>query len=144
MCHASGLALHAKHGLSCSFSRQIAVNWRPKLSESPAANEVMCFVFSNFSALRALFFNNSLVFNYFLASFLDAHVFSLTYWLRSYYSLCFFVPPLRGCSGPVRFPSRFGGPPRLPTTMCPHQDHLYRLSQVPEFVKRKMQTPVHR
>ena len=59
----------AKRGFFCSFSGQIAVNSRAKLSESPVFNEVMRFVFNNFSALRAPFFNNSLVFKYFLASF---------------------------------------------------------------------------
>ncbi len=50
------------------------------------------------------------------------------------------MPPLAGSSEPIRFPSRFGGLKCLPTTMCPYQDHAYRLSQVPEFVKWKMQT----
>jgi len=103
----------------------MAVNWRAKLSESLAFNEVIRFFFNNFQALRAQFFNNSLVFKYFLASF-QQRPFVYNNILASF--VLFFVPPLPGSSGPIRLPSRFGRPHRSPTTMCPHEDHHYSLS----------------
>jgi len=41
--------------------------------------------------------------------------------------------------GPFRRPSRLVALRPLPTTMCPQNDHLSRLSQTSGFVKRKMQ-----
>ena len=65
-------------------------------------------------------------------------LFSTTWWLRSYHFLFFQMPGFpewRGVSRPRR-PSV--GPQRLPTTICPHKDHDYRLSSVPGVVKGKM------
>jgi len=100
----------------------------------------MRFVFTNLSALRAPFFNNSLVFKYFLASFRQRPFVSNNIVASFVLFLVCFRAPTPRLVGAHPLPSRFGGPKRSPTTVCPHQDHLYRLSQVPEFVKRKMQT----
>jgi hypothetical protein len=102
----------------------------------------MSFVFKHFLASFSQFSCNYLFFQL-LLSFVPAlaiwlHLFSITYWLRSYLSLYVLNREFSQVPGPSRLFSRLRTPGRLPTTICPHNDHSYRLSLGPRFVKRKI------
>ena len=64
-------------------------------------------------------------------------LFSMTYWLRSYYFLFFPIPFSPARRNHSRHPLRLVAHRPLPTTMCPYHDHNNRLSHAPGFVKRK-------
>jgi len=99
----------------------------------------MSCIFSYLLDFQSGFSYNYRVFKYLLALFQIRHVFSIIYWLRSYF-FCYFsngdVPrspepfgqavPLFACRQPL-------------ATYCRQFDHCDRLSQVRSFVKRKIQ-----
>jgi hypothetical protein len=95
----------------------------------------MCFIFSNFLASYLIFSYNSFYFKYFLASFQQPFN-AFNNILASFVLFFVFLQPLSlDCRVTIPLflltrPSR-----RSLATMCPEQDHGYRLSDVHEVVK---------
>ena len=100
----------------------------------------MGFVFNNFPTSSQLIPNNLFVFIYFLASFRKPTCVFNNIMASIVYFFVYLQIPV--CAKAHWFPplSRCVAARTLPSTICPHHNHNYRLSLRPQLVKRKVQT----